>query len=99
VKEIVFLFSADEDIQAAYEFYEDCQPGRGEVFMRLLDVGFTYVREFPQVGPVFKGRYRRVLVPDFPFGIFYSLEGNRIIITAILDLRQDPEVIRKRLKR
>jgi hypothetical protein len=31
VSELVFLFSADTDIQAAYEFYEAYQEGRGEV--------------------------------------------------------------------
>ena len=35
---------------------------------------------------------------EFPFGIFYSVEGNRILISAILALRQDPERIRERLE-
>lgn len=34
MSELVFLFSADADIQAAFEFYESYQTGRGEVFMR-----------------------------------------------------------------
>jgi hypothetical protein len=41
---------------------------------------------------------RRFLVPNFPFGIFYSVEGHRILISAVLDLRQDPERIRERLE-
>jgi hypothetical protein len=32
VSELVFLFSADADIQAGSEFYEGFQEGRGEVF-------------------------------------------------------------------
>ncbi len=99
MNELVLLFSADADIQGAYEFYEDCQPGRGEIFMRLLDAAFGFMREFPEIGPIFQGRHRRVLVPDFPFGIFYSLEGDRIIVAAVLDLRQNPKEIRKRLRR
>ena len=95
--ELVFLFSADADIQAAYEFYEDCQPGRGEIFLRLLDVALGRVREFPEIAPVFHGTYRRLLIADFPFGVFYSLESRRIIIAAVMDLRQDPDAIRKRL--
>src|SRR6516162_8975731 len=42
------------------------------------------------------GGRRRVLIPRYPFGIFYVAESNRIVIHAILDLRQDPEKIRER---
>jgi hypothetical protein len=38
------------------------------------------------------------LVANFPFGIFYSVEGTRIVISAVLDLRQDPDRIRERLE-
>jgi hypothetical protein len=35
-----------------------------------------------------------LLIPRYPFGIFYVAESNRIVIHAILDLRQDPEKFR-----
>lgn len=99
MNDLVFLFSADSDIQTAYEFYEAVQSGRGEVFMRHLDVGFGQLRAFPEMAPVFHEPYRRLLVHGFPYGIFYSLEGGRIIVSAVMDLRKDPEVIRRRLPR
>ena len=34
--------------------------------------------------------------PEIPFGIFYVVESNRIVIHAVPDLRQDPEKIRER---
>jgi plasmid stabilization system protein ParE len=49
----------------------------------------TFLRQFPQMAPQFRGAYRRLLIPGFPFGMFYSIEGSRIIIAAIMDLRQD----------
>ena len=96
MSELVFLFSADADIQAAYEFYEAVQPGRGEVFIRHLDAAFGQLRTFPEIAPVFHKSHRRMLVHGFPFGIFYSLEGDRIIVSGVLDLRQDPGIIRRR---
>ena len=98
MSELVFLFSADADIQSAYEFYERSRPGRGEVFMRYLDLAFGRLREFPESAPVFYRSYRRMLMRGFPFGIFYALEGRRIVISSIMDLRQDPEAIRRRLR-
>jgi hypothetical protein len=78
--DLVFLFSADADIQKAYGFYEVYQTGKGEVFMRHLDLAFSQLRNFPEIAPVFFERYRRLLVSGFPFGIFYSVEGRRVII-------------------
>lgn len=97
MSELVFLFSADADIQTAFEFYEAFQPGRGEIFMRHLDVAFGRIRTFPELAPLFIKSYRRLLIHGFPFGIFYSIEGRRIIISGVMDLRQNPEVIRRRL--
>jgi len=96
VSELVFLFSADADIQAAYEFYEAYQAGRGEVFMRHLDVAFGRLRTFPEIAPLFCEAYRRLLVHGFPYGIFYTIAGRRIIVSGVMD--QDPNIIRQRLR-
>jgi hypothetical protein len=44
MRELVFLLSADADIQEAYEYYEDYQEGRGALFISHLDVAFTHLR-------------------------------------------------------
>ena len=97
MNELVFLWSADADIQAAFDYYESFQPGRGELFMHHLDVAVGYLKTFPELAPSFAGAYRRLLVPRFPYGVFYSVIGNRIIICAVMDLRQNPDTIRRRL--
>jgi hypothetical protein len=38
-----------------------------------------------------------MLVRDFPYGIFYSVQPSRLIVVAVLDLRQDPETIRRKV--
>jgi len=98
VSELVFLFSADADIQSAYEFYEACQPGRGGVFMRHLDATLGRIRSFAEIAPPFHEAYRRMLVHGFPYGVFYVVEGRRIIVAGVMDLRQDPKTIRRRLR-
>ena len=90
------LLSADRDIQTAYNLYEDWQEGRGTIFMQHLDVAFEQLRRFPEIGPLFRGRYRRLLVPRFPYGIFYTIEPTRILVSGVLDLRQDPKAILRR---
>ena len=95
--ELIFLLQAEQDIQAAFARYEDYQSGRGEVFLRQLDAAFTLLRQYPKIAPVYEGSYRRMLVRDFPYGIFYEAQATRIVIAAIMDLRQDPEMLRRKL--
>ncbi len=95
--ELILLLQADFDIQSAFNRYEDVQPGRGEVFMRQLDGALTLLRSHPEIAPVYAGPYRRLLIRDFPYGIFYQAQPARIVVAAIMDLRQDPEAIRRKL--
>ena len=95
--ELILLSQADLDIQSAFARYEDYQTGRGEIFMHQLDAAFTLLREHPEMAPVYSGAYRRLLLKDFPFGIFYQVQPKRLLVAAILDLRQDPTTLRRRL--
>lgn len=97
MRELILLFRADADIQAAFERYEDWQEGRGVVFLRHLDAAFELLRAHPEIAPMFAHGHRRLLVTGFPFGIFYSIEGNRIVVAGVSDLRQDPGTILRRL--
>ena len=96
--EIVVLLAAELDIQKAFNRFEEYREGLGVTFLQELDVAYEYLQRHPRIGRLYAEDRRRFLVPNFPFGIFYSLIADRIIISAVLDLRQDPERIRKRLE-
>jgi toxin ParE1/3/4 len=95
--EIVLLLAADEDLQAAFEWVGRHREGRGKEFISDVDRALDQVRHFPRSGKVYRGRYRRLLIPKYPFGIFYVVETDRVVIHAIMDLRQDPKSIERRL--
>ena len=95
--DLILLLQADLDIQTAFNRYEDFQQGRGEVFIRQLEAALTLLRQHPQIAPAYAGLYRRMLIRDFPYGIFYQVQPARIVVTAVMDLRQDPETIRRKL--
>lgn len=97
MRDLVFLLSADLDIQQAYEYYENYQEGRGDIFMRHLDTAFTHLRMFPLIAPIFHAGYRRLLVPRYPYGIFYFIESSRVIVVAVKHFQQDLEALRRQL--
>lgn len=86
----VLLIEAQLDYFKAYERYGERFDGPCEQSLELL-------RNHHLIGRVFRRHYRRLLIPKTPFGIFYTVEGERVMVGAILDLRQDPRAILKRL--
>jgi plasmid stabilization system protein ParE len=94
---LILLLQADLDIQSAFTRYEEYQSGRGQVFIRQLDAALALLRVHPDIAPVYAGPYRRMLIRDFPYGIFYQAQANRIVVAAVIDLRQDPKILRRKL--
>lgn len=90
IEEHFFTSSADADFQRLYERY-------GDVFYSAVDRAIARLRRFPESGPVYEPPVRRLVIHGTPFG-FYGVHCSRLAIVAILDLRQDPESIRRRLR-
>ena len=96
--EIIFLRGAEADLLAAWIRYEEALPGLGERFETEVRAALLRIGELPESAPIYAGEFRRLLVRRFEHGIFYRIHGARIIVTAVLDLRQDPATIRHRLE-
>ena len=95
--EFVILSGAENDILDTYARYEFAADGLGERFSQMVDRSLNQLSSIPESAPRFQGSIRRILVPSFPFGIFYSMENHRVIVQAVLDLRQSREQILRRL--
>lgn len=92
--EIVILQAAQAEIQIAYEGLAE---QRGEVFIQRIDRALSLLKLNPAMAPVYGGRFRRLLVRGFPYGLFYTVSGARVFIARMMDLRQDPVRIRREL--
>jgi plasmid stabilization system protein ParE len=97
VIEVIFLAGAEADVQALYEERESFHEKAGDRFLRELDRCASLLGRYPRIGRHHRGVHRKLLVPDHPYGVFYAVESSRVVIVAVLDLRQDPKAIEKRL--
>ena len=95
--EVVFLLAAEVDVQAAYEWFEGQRAGRGDQFLRYLRELEVLLGLNPRMGVSVGRGLRKLLMPRFDHGVFYTIEGQRIMVAAVLDLRRDPGFIRARL--
>lgn len=96
---VEFLSGADADLQQAFNQFEDYHEGLGVEFMIAVDAYLARLAIFPESAPTYLEKVRRQVMQGYPYGIFYQPHPTRILVVAILDLRQDPQKIRRRLKR
>jgi plasmid stabilization system protein ParE len=97
MKQVVVLAEAAEDIEQARDFYEAQKVGLGDCYSDslLIDLGRLALNH--GVHPRRFGLYR-MLAHRFPFGIYYRESGTETQVLAVLDLRRDPNWIRRELE-
>ncbi len=95
--ELIVLARAEMEVMETQMRLEDAIPGLGERFSERVEEELDRLIAFPEAGSLYWPPFRKLLVRDFPFGIFYSVEGRRVIVQTVLDLRRDPQAIRRRL--
>lgn len=66
--------------------------------MVAVEAYLTRISVFPEIAPFYFQRVRWQVIQRFPYGIFYELQSTRILLLAILDLRQDEQQIHRRLQ-
>jgi plasmid stabilization system protein ParE len=95
--EVVILSGAEADLDEIYSRVEE--RGGGERLILALDRKLELLRTFPRLAPPsLQAKVRRVKIDRTPFGLFYTIEGRRLMIVAVQDLRQDPKVLAKLIR-
>ena len=97
-RRVELLSGADADLQAIFNRLEDYREGLGAEFMLAVDAYLTRLTVFPESAPEYFQSIRRQVIQRFPYGIFYDPQPTRIVVLAILDLRQDEQQIIRRLQ-
>jgi toxin ParE1/3/4 len=87
---IEFFPEAEQELDEAFDFYKQHSSGLASTF--LLEVSKTIARleVFPASGAVVRNNIRRALVHHFPYGVFYCIDGERILILSAGHLRRRP---------
>ena len=95
---IKILNSANLDLIDGYWFYEKQSIGLGSYFLDTLFSDIDSLKIYAGIHSIHFEKYYRLLSKRFPFAIYYRIEDETVLIYAVLDCRQDPAWIRKKLK-
>ena len=97
MKQVVVRPAAAADIEDAYLWYESQRPGLGEEFLAALRSTRDRVLEHPEAFPALHRDTRRALIPlRFPYGLFYRIYGDTIVVGACMHAKRDPRQWQRR---
>lgn len=94
--ELLWTAGFDRELQEIFVFMEERLAGSGERFVLKLDKSLALLREFPNHAPLFRKVGRRLVLAS-GHGVFYQINGDRVVLVALLHLSLPIEAILKRL--
>ena len=105
VPEAVWTAAAERDLLEIYLQLFDAFDGNDDLIARVLrqplQSALRLIVQHPEAGAKVKrteGVRRRLFGPQHRYGLFYVVESRGLVIHEILDMRQNPETIWKRLR-
>jgi len=89
---------ADKDISDAVFWYEKQLKELGARFLLCVDAAIQSIQRNPKAYPEVYKEFRRALIQRFPYGIYYFIENESIIVIAVYHEKRDPRDWKKRIE-
>jgi toxin ParE1/3/4 len=83
--------AAAADVEEAYNWYEQRRIGLGEEFLAQVRTVLDAIESSPARFPFIHRQTRRALVRRFPYGIYYRVYDEVIVVVACMHGRRDPQ--------
>jgi plasmid stabilization system protein ParE len=87
---------AQADLADARDWYETASAGLGADFLDEVEATLRSAAEWPNAAPVVEGPMRRALVTRFPYGVFYAVESDELVVLGCVHVRRHPRVWKSR---
>jgi len=82
---------AYEDLQNAFDYYEEQQAGLGEDFLENVKARIDYIKKYPLHFNKVERDYRQSLIDRFPFLIVYELLDKEVIVYSVFNCSKNTE--------
>ncbi|HEX7478869.1 MAG TPA: hypothetical protein VF331_13770 [Polyangiales bacterium] len=91
VRPVLVSPQARIDLVVAAEWYHEQDPDANipiQLFEEFDSV-IAIIREQPEAFPLFEGPVRRAILTTFPYGIYYTVEPERITVLYFIAMAQE----------
>lgn len=89
--------AVEADVEAAFDWYEGEEPGLGFEFLEELRAAYDRILDHPFGYQDLRSGIRRTLTRRFPYAAYFSVEGEIIVIVAVLSTARDPAEWQRRI--
>jgi len=96
---IVFSDEAKTDLNEIGEWYRLIREGLEFEFLICIEAEIEIIKKAPFVYEEYYLGVRKAITNKFPYGIYYKLEADKIIILAIAHHKRGQKTIKKKLKK
>jgi plasmid stabilization system protein ParE len=84
------------EIEEAVEWYRQHSAATAVKFSEAVATGLLAIGEDPLRYPMVYRHMRRLNIASFPYGLFYRVEGDEVIVLACFHGRRDPARVKVR---
>ena len=95
--ELILAEEAQQDLDQAYDWYEQQRVGLGEDFLGAVEACLQNLARMPEAHRTIHENYRRVLVRRFPYAVIYEHVEDVVTVYAVFHTSRNPDVWRERL--
>ena len=81
---------ADRDVEAAFAWYENERRGLGLELLDELRATYDRIVEGPFKYAMLRASIRRALLRRFPYAVYFAIEGEVVVVVAVLHASRDP---------
>ncbi len=88
---------AEADLQEAYSYYESCGEGLGRDFLQCIETVAHTIQVNPHLYRAIHKNIMRCMLNKFPYGVYYTIKNETVVIVAVMHVRRDPIRWQKRI--
>jgi len=94
--QLVFKARAIDMAKKAYKWYEEQQPGLGDLFLKELDNCYDRIEAEPALYAKININFRQIILRTFPYVVVFEVINEDIIVYAVFHTSRNP---RKKFKK
>jgi plasmid stabilization system protein ParE len=96
MRRVIFRREGRQDVLEAYRWYERQRAELGVEFRDELEAVLDRIVKTPEAYPVVHRETRRARLRRFPYGVFYRVLDDAIVVIAVMHARRDPSSWKRR---
>lgn len=95
---LIITPAAKADLDEAFDWYEEQQPGLGKRFLDSFEECAGRLSKNPEAYAVVFRSYRSALLRRFPYAVYYEHVNDRVTVQAVFHSSRHPRGWRRRLR-